>query len=304
MGDTRFRYAYERVRRARDPSRALRDMEDEEVVEALAAASEAADRLLANVLATEALNRIRLLRASLANLGEGVVTLDVRGRVRWANPAAERLLGWTREELLHRDFDETVKHAAYGGGPIPRDACRMLRVARTGAPVQGEDDTFTRRDGARVCVTYNSAPLRSAEGEVEGIVVAFTDCTARKLAERELAESQQRFKSLFDHSPDAIVSLDPDGTIRDANAAAQRLTGITLDEARGKPFSAFVHPADVGATLRNFRDVGKGEVQWMAFRVRRPGGGDVHVEAWGAPIVVDGVVVGVHGVARRARGEP
>ncbi|HWH09005.1 MAG TPA: PAS domain-containing protein [Candidatus Thermoplasmatota archaeon] len=300
MGDQRFMRAFERVKSAADRAEAVRSLSDEEVIEALAAASRAAEPLLANVLATEALNRTRRLRASLANLGEGVVALDLDGRVRWANPAAERILGWTREEMLMRDFDALVEHAAYGGGPIPRERCDLLGVARTGAPSSGEDDTFTRRDGARLCVTYNSAPIRSPDGEVEGAVVAFADCTRRKRAERELAESRQRYKSLFDHSPDAIVSLDPDGTIRDANPAAEALTGVPAGSARGRPFASFVHPADLASTARLLGGVGAGGARRGAFRVVRLDGGDVLVDAWAAPIVVDGAVVGVHGVARPA----
>lgn len=300
MGDARFRHAYDQVVHAEDRTDAIRRLTDEAVVEALAAASQTLDPLLANVLATEALNRMRRLRASLANLGEGVIALDVEGRIRWANAAAERLLGWSCDEMMLADFHELVQHKDASGEHIPRDACRVLSVARTGIANRGEDDLFTRRDGAQVWVSYNSAPLRSPEGDVQGVVVAFEDCSRRKLAERELAESQQRYKSLFDHCPDAIVTLERDGTIRDANAAAERLTGFPASDVRGMPFLGFVHAADRSSIQALFQEVAQGATRRAAFRVLRADGTDVLVDAWGGPVLVDGVVVGVNGVARPA----
>lgn len=69
MGDVRFTPHDERVANAADAAEALRRMADEEVVMALAAASRRGDPLLANVLATEAQNRMRRTRAALEDLG-------------------------------------------------------------------------------------------------------------------------------------------------------------------------------------------------------------------------------------------
>ena len=302
MGDSRYRRAYDRVARSTDPAAAIRGLDDEDVIAALATASRATDPLLANVLATEAHNRVRRLRASLASLGEGVITLDREGLVLWANPAAERLLGWSREELMRQDLDVLVRHAREDGSAVPRASSPILEPGRTGTTATGDGDTFQRRDGTRVCVQFTSTPIPDPEGRPEGVVLAFSDCTARKLSERALAESRERYKSLFDQSMDAIVSLDPEGIIEDANAAAERLVGVPVEKARGRRVTDFVHPADRGAVAQTLAEVVVGHPQRRAFRVHAPGGdGDgVLVTAWAAPIVVSGRIVGIHGLARVA----
>lgn len=76
MGDARFEPHYARVKRARHPVQEIRAMSDEEVIAALGGASRASDPYTANVLATEALNRVRRHAAITDHLGEGVVALD------------------------------------------------------------------------------------------------------------------------------------------------------------------------------------------------------------------------------------
>ena len=93
MGDLRFEAHHQRVEAAGDPIREIRDMSDAAVVEALAAASRATDAYLANILATEATNRMHRARSEVVHLGEGLCSLDVHGRILSANPAAEALLG-------------------------------------------------------------------------------------------------------------------------------------------------------------------------------------------------------------------
>lgn len=300
MGDSRYAHAYARVAGAADPVAALRGLEDEEVISALGAASREADPLLANVLATEAHNRVRRLRASLASLGEGVVTLDLEGRVLWANPAAERLLGWTRAEMMSRDLETLVRHAREDGSEVPRAVCPLLEPGRSGATVTGDGEVLIRPDGSRVCIQFTSAPLPDPDGEPEGIVVTFSDCTQRKQSERALLESREWYKSLFDQSIDAIVSMDPSGIIQDANAAAERLAGVPVAEARGRSILDFVHPADVPSIGAMLHAAAAGNPQRSVFRVRRDDGGEILVKAWAAPIVVEGRVVGIHGLARAA----
>lgn len=271
-------------------------MTDEEVIEALAAASRVHDALLANVLATESLNRVRRLRGSLEHLVEGVATLAMDGQIQWLNLAAERLLGWPRGEAIGKKFHALVEHRAEDRSPIPQAASPLFPPAGPGA-VEGH--WFRRKDGSWVCVAARSAYLLT-DGEPQGIVITFRDCEDEKKRERALQESEQRYRSLFEHSPEAIVSIGTDGIILDANPVAEELTRTPLAQARGRPFASFVHPTDTAEASRLFGEVVRGEARRATLRLVRADGVVVAVDAMGVPLVVDGEVVGVHGVLRDA----
>ncbi len=60
------------------------------------------------------------------SLGEGVYALDTEGRVTYANPATERMLGWTEVELLGRVMHDVIHYKRPDGSDFPREECRGL----------------------------------------------------------------------------------------------------------------------------------------------------------------------------------
>jgi PAS domain S-box-containing protein len=76
-----------------------------------------------------------------------------------------------------------------------------------------------------------SAPLRSADGKIIGVIATVRDITERKKAEAALAEETARRRILFEQSPDGIVILDPQTTrFLEFNAAAHRQLGYSREE--------------------------------------------------------------------------
>lgn len=226
MGDARFERPYAELRRSPDPAAMLRRMSDEDVVAALASASRHHDPYLANTLATEALNRVHRLRAAARNLGEGVLTLDLDGVITFANPMAARLLGLPRDELV--------------GAPV-REATGLqdttgLDAALRAQTQTNEDARMRRADGAWFPVACTTAPIFSTidgegpAGEVEGVVLAFADITARKRAE---AETRLR-STMLGALGEAVAASDLEGRISFWNPAAEALFGWSAEEAHGR----------------------------------------------------------------------
>jgi len=88
-----------------------------------------------------------------------------------------------------------------------------------------------------------------------GLAIFFQDVTERHTAEARLRESEQRYRSLFDHHPDAVYSFDREGHFVSANAACEGLTGYSLKELIGKPFAPLIVPENRVRTLERFREV-------------------------------------------------
>ncbi len=118
-----------------------------------------------------------------SELGEGLFVLDRTGRLVFINPEAERLLGWTQQELDGRDVHELI-HKHQGRG-VPASGCRVLQVLRTGKTDRVDEDHFFHRDGRRFPVSYAAAPI-SRHGDVTGVVVSFQDISEKKRLHEQL----------------------------------------------------------------------------------------------------------------------
>ncbi|KYF48015.1 hypothetical protein BE08_19910 [Sorangium cellulosum] len=156
--------------------------------------------------------QLELTRAVTGSIGEGVLAIDREGRITFFNPAAERLLGWTPEEVVGRHVQEVIRMRRPDGTPVPDEEHPALRTICTGEPVRSDDDVFSGRDRAAFHVSCTFAPLKRA-GQVSGAVLVFRDITAVKRAE----QAQRLFAEV---SASLASSLDYGETI----AAVARLS--------------------------------------------------------------------------------
>ncbi len=164
-----------------------------------------------------------------STLGEGVIVLDELGCITFVNPEAQRLLGWSEEELINQDAHLMFHYQKADGTTYPKDACRILRVTRSGEPYRSEDDVFWRKNGSPLPVSVTSSPILRQE-KVVGSVVAFNDITERKHAEAAL----RTLSKAIEQSPASVVITDPDANIEYVNPRFTEVTGYKLEEVIGK----------------------------------------------------------------------
>ena len=126
-------------------------------------------------------------QAVMANMGEGLYTVDPHGLLTFMNPAAERIFGWSTEELSGKKMHETTHSRHPDGTGFPADECAGLQVLKTGVPLTNHEDVFIRRDGSFFPVTFSASPITS-DGAFTGLVVVFRDVTRDKHAASEREE--------------------------------------------------------------------------------------------------------------------
>jgi diguanylate cyclase (GGDEF)-like protein/PAS domain S-box-containing protein len=125
------------------------------------------------------------LEAAVSTSPAAMIMLDTDGRVRLWNPAAERLFGWTQDEV----YGEVVPHIP----PERRDAfVALLEQIVDGEPLVEHEEVRMGRDGVRRHVAISSAVMRGPGGDVVGFLGMLNDISERKTMENRLRELAHR----------------------------------------------------------------------------------------------------------------
>ena len=117
-----------------------------------------------------------------------------------------------------------------GNLEIPSKDLPLQKAARTGQPVRDVPLQIVFDDGTSCDLFGHAVPLFDANGKSRGAVGAFVDISAMKRFERELVESDSRFRSLFESDIIGVVIADRAGGCLDANDEFLRIIGYTRDE--------------------------------------------------------------------------
>lgn len=262
MGDARYAQHYEKVRGAIDRIAAIERMTDDELAQALGAASRDSDPYLANVLTTAVQNRTRRGRAVIETIADGVCVVDRDGAISFANPAASQILGWSAKELQGTQFHAIVHHHL-GRYHEQATSCPLERaLGSQSGPVRLED-SFAPRDGLPVPVACTISSI-VVDGVTDSTVVLFADISERKrsqellieqarvlesavektlseLAQREHAE--RRVEGVLAALPDAVVMTSSGGVILLANETAVKMFGYEGRELIGQQASILLPPS-------------------------------------------------------------
>ena len=126
------------------------------------------------------------------SMTEGIYAIDNLGLVKYANAAAQQMLGWTEDDLLGEVMHEVAHFERLNGTKLPIHDCPIMQTRTTGVSVRVERDVFIRKDGTRLHVSYTSSPLSLEDGF--GAVVVFDDITERLTAE---LKSERELDKLF-----------------------------------------------------------------------------------------------------------
>lgn len=151
----------------------------------------------------------------------------------YRNPMYEKILGYSVTETLDRSFLDFV-------APEDRNLVKDNYYKRLeGKPVPGEYELRVMTRSGRVVTMEVKPDLIEYKGEPATMVV-MRDITERKEAEEALRESEERFRSIFEKSSDAICLIDNEGRYLMVNEAMCELTGVSREELVNRHYSAFM----------------------------------------------------------------
>lgn len=179
----------------------------------------------------------------LNSVGEGIYGLDLEGNTTFANPAAEKMLGYTEEELLGKPQHALIHHSKPDGSPYPREDCQIYAAFKDGKVHRESEEVFWRKDGTSFPIEYVSTPIIE-NAKLIGAVVTFTDITERKYLEKKLLSNEQRLRAISESSPVGIFQIDGDDFYTYFNTRWQMITKRTLKDTLGQKWWEMIHPDD------------------------------------------------------------
>lgn len=117
--------------------------------------------------------------------GEGIYGVDANGMTTFVNPAAEKILGYTAEELHGKNMHSTIHHSHGDGSHFPAKECLIFEAFRDGVVHEVADDVFWAKNGQPIAVEYTSTPIKD-NGFIVGAVVVFRDVSQKKSDQERL----------------------------------------------------------------------------------------------------------------------
>jgi PAS domain S-box-containing protein len=220
-----------------------------------------------------------------------IFMLDPEGRVSSWNQGAERIKGYAADEIIGKDFSIFyAKEDVEAGKPE-----RLLKIAAEDSQVEDEGWRL-RKDGSCFWANVLVTAIRDRDGKLAGFAKVTRDFTERREFEEALRISENRFRSLFEFSPDAIILTDASGRIAEVNGQVEKFFGYQRGELLGQSIETLVparfrhsHPGHRDRYARNpqTRPMGIG----LELSGLRKDGGEFPVDIMLTPIEADGKFV-------------
>ncbi|MCE5336792.1 MAG: PAS domain S-box protein [Desulfobacteraceae bacterium] len=161
-----------------------------------------------------------------------IVKITLDGRITFMNECAERLFGYSREEIINRPAIGTIVPEVESSG---RDMSALLNSIvldqHRFATIENENIT---KDGTRLWMSWTNRGVYDDRGNLEGIVSIGVDQTSRKKAERELLITREKLSAAFRLSPVMLVLSDICSGLLEVNDAFLQTTGYTAGEIIGR----------------------------------------------------------------------
>ena len=128
---------------------------------------------------------------TLSSIGDGVIATDVHGAIRFLNPVAEVLTGWSAAEAQGQPVTEVFRIVSeYTRQPVVDDP--VSRVLQEGRAIGLTNHTLLlTRHGTEIPIADSAAPIRDRHGNLHGVVLVFRDGTAMRQLEIQLHQTQK-----------------------------------------------------------------------------------------------------------------
>ena len=163
---------------------------------------------------------------------EGYLEVDLRGTTVFCNESFCRITGYPKEELIGLNYrgymDEAMAKVVFAA---------YNEAYRTGVPNKGFNYEIIRKTGDRRIIENSISLVKNSRGHRTGFRSVVRDITDRKRTEEELERQRGRLQAIFRSVRDAIITVDTEMVVVEANTASENICGLAPEKITGKVFT-------------------------------------------------------------------
>ena len=202
-----------------------------------------------------------MFRALIQASPLAIFLLNEDGEVQIWNPAAERIFGWSEPEVQGRRLpnipDDKLEEFA--------QHCERIRQ---GEILVRKELQRQRKDGVLIDISLHAAPVYDAAGKVSSIMAMVADITERKRVERELLQSEHKFRTAFEEAAVGMCLTGVDDRFLVVNYSLCRMLGYTSEELTAMDWIEVTHPDDREKCRRWEEEIAAGDFQGSSLEKR------------------------------------
>lgn len=192
-------------------------------------------------------------RTILENIQEGYYEVDLEGNFTFFNQALCRIMGYTPQELIGRNFREGYRSEE----SIEAFTQTYTRVYETGVPNKAFDWRFYTKSGEEKVAEFSISLIRDSLDDPIGFRGIIRDITERKRAEEALKESLESYRRMFESIQDIYYETNVDGEIVEVSPSIEALSGYTREELLGRQMAEFyVQPQSRAKLMQQMAQTG------------------------------------------------
>ena len=215
-------------------------------------------------------------------ISDHIVVTDMKSRVRYCNDVVLKTLKRERHEIIGNKVEFF--------GDNPQKGATQDEISYTVSKVglwEGEVVNYDSK-GNEIIMSAKVQTVKDDSGKPIAMVGVSRDVSEKKKAEEELRESEERFKQFFkEHSAVKLIFDLESGNISEANKAAERFYGWTVEELKGmKIFDINTDPEEL--TRKNMKNVLKNGERHFIFKHRKKDGSIADIEVFSSTVNING----------------
>jgi PAS domain S-box-containing protein len=181
----------------------------------------------------QAFETAQRMEAIVESSDDAIIGQKLDGIITSWNPAAERMYGYTSEEIIGEPISLLI--------PNDRSSEMDANLAKikAGQHVEHHETIRVRKDGTRIPISLTVSPIHYPDGEITGASGIGRDLT-------ELEHAAHYARSLIEADLDPLVTICPEGRIDDVNEATIKITGVPRETLIGSDYAQYVMEPDKG----------------------------------------------------------
>ena len=252
--------------------------------------------------------------AALRAMSEGVVVQVAGGEIVSCNPAAERILGLTRDQMAGlTSVDPRWRAVHEDGSPFPGETHPVMVTLRTGEALRDVIMGVHTPEGSLRWISINSELVPGSGERPASVVTTFIDVSDRKLtdeAARRDAEairrSEEKYRRIVDTANEGIWQIDAESKLTFVNRRMAEMLGYTPEEMVGRTPVDFVVADEQADAEQRIAEAAQGLPESHERRLARKDGSEVWVQLARSPVLspdgsFDGVLAMVMDVTVQKR---